>query len=485
MTSKNRGTKVLSVLVALVLTVLLAACSTTEVNKPDNNKKPSSDSATLAGDTKTFESYHTMEEFNDGLACVSCSIEDANGSKENKDSFFGYVNKEGDLVFYVKDGTSIFGNNFEDGFVYFQSKGQLYVVDTQGNIRSQYDQYQKVAGGGNSNIIYGDENNTVHCHGYGCVVFKEHIADFSNNRYKYTLYSPDKEVLMVFDPQNAEETEAYYAGDGVFAFYSETDDEETTELYFTQTNKKITLQDCDDVEFVDGFYRVEDKKLLNDEGEYIDINYKKVEKKLSQYADKYEKGKVGQLGYEIFYVSDDQILIYSHKTFYDSETETEYRLPILSYNAETDTLYEYTNADVLTKITGVENFQDGKLVLHLTGADNETYFSILDNQMQEVLAPTKVDEIGEKALSGLIKTKINGETIYYNLDGTIAFEFSDTGYRSIFDFSDGMAMVYGRNEIDIKTHDSYFGEEFAYINTKGEVVFDQIDKTKAKELNIY
>lgn len=467
---------------SIVIVLCLTACAVNPPLPTNSKYTPSTDNK----DTKTFEWYHTLDSFNSGLACVSCSI---SNSPENNDGFYGFVNKNGDLVFKVTNGARALGDQFDNGFFYVQEEGTLYVIDTEGNIRSKYASYDKVSAGGTSYYVYGSEENTVCSYGYGYVIFKEHIKDFSTSKYKYTLYSPDNEALYEYETTNSEPIGAYYTGCGVFAFNLEEDDQESTILYFTESKTTLILDTTSTIKFVNGYTIIDEKKIIDAKGSITEIDYSKYNNKVNEYIYKYDSTGDYSFGHEMSYIDNEYILYYSSSFYRDHDNDTVYYHPWFSYNYVTDKLYVYDNQEILSKVdwelAEYDNglgFQDGVLVLPLKGADEETYFTMINTKMEEIVPPTMVKSLDVNLHSGLLQTSHNNDVFYYKTDGTIAFKLSDTGYQNKFKFSDGAMLVYNKNDIDSDTVDSYFGEEFAYIDTSGKVLFTQINKTTAKEL---
>ena len=118
-------------------------------------------------------------------------IEDAGAYTENlayvfwddeDGSWKGYLNENGKVKFYMPvDGeNNQFDSKFDNGYTWFEYQEKFYVVDIDGNIRSEYDA----------------ENVFCYGAGYTWIETEDSGSWDDGGKNFYTLYDPDgKEVL--------------------------------------------------------------------------------------------------------------------------------------------------------------------------------------------------------------------------------------------------------------------------------------------------
>ena len=184
------------------------------------------DSSSSLKGTNFFDS----RKFQDGLAFVRIS-----GKGK---SYKGFLNKNGKLIFYIpfdEDETDAdiyrYDVNFENGYNWFEYDGIFYVIDTEGNIKSQYDA----------------ESVTDYGGGYTWLEEEENVSWDDAGFWRYTLYSPEGQEVCNYTISNTYLKSGNwsfgrkYIGDGNF-LYEKMDEEkgESICILCEAKTKKIT-----------------------------------------------------------------------------------------------------------------------------------------------------------------------------------------------------------------------------------------------------
>ncbi len=160
--------------------------------------------------------FFDPREFQDGLAFVRFS-----GKGE---SYKGFLDKSGKLKFYIPfDEDEIdadiyrYDVNFENAYNWFEYDGIFYVIDTDGNIKSQYDVESVADYGG----------------GYTWLEEEENVSWDDAGLCRYTLYSPEGQEVCNYTISNTYlENWSFgreYMGDGIF-LYEKMDEEKEDEV---------------------------------------------------------------------------------------------------------------------------------------------------------------------------------------------------------------------------------------------------------------
>lgn len=173
-------------------------------------------------------------------------IEDAGAYTENlayvfwddeDGSWKGYLNENGKVKFYMPvDGENDqFDSKFDNGYTWFEYQEKFYVVDIDGNIRSEYDA----------------ENVFCYGAGYTWIETEDSGSWDDGGKNFYTLYDPDgKEVLEEsedrFDEWGNEDSSfsCAYLGDAAFVYMKYTDaGEEQCWIYDIKSSSTMDIKE--------------------------------------------------------------------------------------------------------------------------------------------------------------------------------------------------------------------------------------------------
>ena len=132
--------------------------------------------------------------------------------------------------------------------------------------------------------------------------------------------------------------------------------------------------------------------------------------------------------------------------------------------------------------------KDG-ILFSFKGADGLNYCGLFDYELNCKLEPTKAtDYIANQNGTFVI---YNGSNTLYDKNGNKLYSFSEKGYNIVVNSSDKYVLVIGNkgqatlDKDTLKISGDATKYNFAVLDEKGEVVFDSIDTSSVKTIDIY
>lgn len=442
--------KTTSSIIIILILLLLAGCS------GDNNQNNNLN-LQLETNNKQENRSGTKLTITNNPGYINSFSEDLAWAFFDEDSrtLLGCFDKTGKIVYKTYDSIVAAGavQGYSEGYCYiFSSSGlkqingryiydnqRIAVIDKNGNVLGSYQYYNKEK---DKFEEYSKNSELCVAYGGGCVVIQKHVADFDSNHYEYTIYDENKNILT---------TETYdksptvrYLGKGVFAF-SQYDN---TKYYFKLSGKWIDFDYYDDISF-DCDYQVYSHN--SEHVNVVDIQGNKQEIDLSDYFE-YIKG--------VSNIHDNKFIVTSGSKEYGN-----FELGV--YDMSSHTLKKLNKyLDKIDEEKAIKlSYVDDRLILNLKGSDGDNYFALLDENLNTIIEPTKVNSIPE-INSGRF---IWGDNVC-DLDGNVVFSISSkfTSIETVaYAYIDGCLRI-GREEGGIECVD--------YIDVDGNLLFEIKDR---------
>ena len=370
---------------------------------------------------------------------------------EGNRTLLGCFDKTGKIIYKTYDSIVAADavKDYSEGYCYIfsgtkQSNGYFYdnlkisVVNKNGDVLGTYPYCHKE----NDKFEQYSKNSEI-CvaYGGGCVVIQKHVADFNSNHYEYTIYDENKNILTT---ETYDDTPTVrYLGKGVFAFLQGSN----TKYYFKSSGKWVDFDLYADVSF-DCAYQVysHDSEHVS----VVDIQGNKQEIDLSD-SFEYING--------VSEIHDNKFIVTSGSKSYGN-----FELGV--YDISSNTLKKLSKyLDKIDEEKAKESsYVDNRLILKLKGSDGNKYFTMLDENLNTIIEPTKVNSIPE----------INSERYIWNnnvydLNGNVVFSINSkfSGIETVAkQYIDGCLRI-GRKEGGVECVD--------YIDKDGNLLFEIID----------
>lgn len=384
--------KKLVICTLFVIAVTLSGCA----DKDATNKKSDTTSQNEKKESKkqkiTLATCGVIDEYSDGILWM-------NTSTEEYGSMISMVNKKGEIVAmfpndYQKELKKIKSfSQFEDGYANISYPNETHVIDKNGDIVS-------------TKTI--EEGYKVASIGAGYTVVEKHTAGFDNNTYDYYIYNQKGEELSKYEPNDGEEHEVKYMGNGVFAFKILTEEEGWTyDIYSCKSNKWVRQFIANDNTFINNDKIIIDAHIY-DAGE---------DQRISEIVilDENATVKKVKLPFEsinIFNVRDNSIISKNNCLLVDDNT-------ISILNLDTMELKQL-NETYFSRVTENNIHFDGDYIsLPLEGDDSKSYVGLFDLNFNIIKEP--IEQFGYTFSNGrLAVTHINEndqeETDVYSTD---------------------------------------------------------------------
>lgn len=388
----------------------------------------------------------------------------------------GFLDRKGNLKFYIPveafapdEEIYAYDVDFDNGYSWFQYNDIFYVIDSTGDVKSQYD---------NGNVV---------CYGGGYTWIVNNVNKSWDNAgtHEFILYNPNGKEVSNFSIDNVyyESGDYYfglvYVGEGVFA-YNILDVSEGTEspedkciLYYTDTSKAIETE----VEFL----KVRDAGIHNGiivltgtENEYqwqgddnpfvitLIKNGKIQEVKITGEI----IGEVGSypslLGWSGQYILFT-IVQNDHSIFWVYDIENK---KVKTYNGKyTDYVTDYTGAD--------SNVYQNILAIRMRGADKKGYVCLVNaDTMADIGDPIKAHSFENLYLeNGILAVDTGTEKVVYDLSNkALAYLESDQAIKNIGD------------DVLVITEEDQNGKEknFRYLHFDGTEIFQEVNISGSK-----
>ena len=135
------------------------------------------------------------------------------------------------------------------------------------------------------------------------------------------------------------------------------------------------------------------------------------------------------------------------------------------------------------------SYNNDGILFCFKGADGLNYCGLFDYELNCKLEPTKAtDYIANQNGTFVI---YNGSNTLYDKNGNKLYSFSEKGYNIVVNSSDKYVLVIGNkgqatlDKDTLKISGDATKYNFAVLDEKGEVVFDSIDTSSVKTIDIY
>lgn len=353
-----------------------------------------------------------------------------------------------------------FDCKFDNGYTWFEYREKFYVIDIDGNIKSEYDA----------------EN--VFCYGAGYTWLKNEESGSWNDGGKivYTLYDPNgKEILErsidKFDEWGDEYAYSFscaYLGDAAFA-YMDTQ-EEQCRIYDIKSSSIMDIKedygkiaDCGRHEnIIATVVNSEDLESCN-----LVLIYNGNEQIIQipkQYSGEYSLPSL--LGW-----SDKYALL----TLYNDNEEAQ---PALIYDIKNQSFKEYKGKYkryLVDYSTVSSDIYKNILALRIEGADGKWYVCLVNaDTLEEIGDPIEADDFVLKNKVLLVKNEYDYEekTGIYDLQNNLLLSLNEN--ETVKDI--------GKNILLIQTEDDYEESYYKFIRFNGNLMFDTVDVSQARKL---
>lgn len=461
----NKLNKLLSFFV-LVCVVCFAGCSngkkqndTSETvnqsqNSSDLSTSEKSDNQTTDYSPKTYVPINTNNSgfnFNEDLAWVKYT---------DGQDYYGCIDNNGKMLFRCPAESFSEATIFENGYSGLKNTDSntiCTVVDKNGK-------------------VYGTYTN-VTAYGYGYTVVETSVADFNDAYYKYDMYNPNGKIVYTYKSVSNEKASVGYSGEGVFCIH---DNNEKT-VYFAKTGKEWKCNDADlnDLYFNNGISVIKTGEktmaIVTPDGE----------------VNEFENSKITAKG------DRKNTKVYGNCLVYAELDDTK---SVETYNVKEKTISKM-DSDYIGKLKLVytsphymmfpePSYNNDGILFCFKGADGLNYCGLFDYELKCKLEPIVSDDYIANE-NGTFVIRTNGVNILYDKDGNELYPFTDKGYNLVVCSSDKYVLVIGNKEqttfdkdtLKISGDDTKYN--FAVLDEKGEVVFDSIDTSSVKTVDIY
>ena len=460
-----------SVLLILILLVLSGCSSTNDKTNSSSKTKENSDYLYL------------ISNYSNGVAWVKyCDASAKEKTKEGIHPKFGCIDQDGNLLFYYS-ATNITHDpsDFSNGYSYIESDGgkKLTVIDTAGNICSTYNLVSE-SNDGFKITKSGNMDNYCVAYGDGYEVVQTHDSGFDNNSYTYTIYDANNNQVYQLSEKPQEEIKVKYWGHGVFSF-------KNTGFYYsysgTWVEDKHAKPDGEfdaDMRFKDVVYG--DSYIVGDyRDEYVNLEY------IDDSGNDINTTTMSrqELGWQIVStnVYSNRCLIYGYPN--DGKMSKMY-----IYNFDDNSLVQLTDEKYLNQLD--EDFKyyfmDNRIVLTTEGQDGKSYFCIFDYEWNAKSEPKEYSFISvsnNRIIRNCKEVYDENGDLVFEIDNNYVHSMGDAEYAvyNIPTYKDDMLVV--QTELDNRFNGVFSGSlGFAVYDLNGEIVFNQLSMSNAKEIEI-
>lgn len=462
--------KILSALV-LVCIVCLTGCSngslqnnTSKTSGRESNLNTSS--ANNNGNTETKSSHKTYDPINTTNAGFNFNEDLAWVKYTDGQDYYGCIDNSGKMLFRCSAENFSNATIFENGYSGLEKTDVNLEAKTSNTTCTIIDKNGKV---------YGTYSN-VTAYGYGYTVVETYTSGYKEAYYQYDIYSPSGKIVYTYNTETNEKASVGYHGEGVFCIR----DNNEKVVYFAKKEKewKCNGADLDDLYFNDGIAVIETGEktmaIIKSDGEITE----------------FEKSKITAKGDRKNSRVYDNCLVYADL---DGAKSVE------TYDLQKETVFqmesEYAeNLKVVDTSPGymmhpAPSYNKDGILFSFKGADGLNYCGLFDYELNCKLEPTKAtDYIANQNGTFVI---YNGSNTLYDKNGNKLYSFSEKGYNIVVNSSDKYVLVIGNkgqatlDKDTLKISGDATKYNFAVLDEKGEVVFDSIDTSSVKTIDIY
>lgn len=347
------------------------------------------------------------------------------------EQYHAMIDKDGNALarFNTKDVS--FVTDFQDGYAHVDTSNASFIIDKSGKIIRQYSSTNE---------------ETVKEDNGGYVVTEQETSGFDSVGYVYTIYGPDGTVLEQFtNEKELDYDQITYGGKGVLKF-------DNIGYFCAQSNT-----------WVDGAYSL---PVFHDDISVIATTYRDVNGDLfggiatlsttgetnviySDYSSHWFTPSV---------IVDNTCVLYDYAGYdaqliaMDLSTMEEYPLAEEYYTKLWDDLDEE-----------IYNPFDGRIVVHMEGADGNGYVGVFDTKMNLLFGP--IEGYAKAYSSGrLVLNTADTGTVVYDTDGNIVYSITEKGYKETVErYACGALLVFDRDG------------NATYLDTEGNPLFEAVN----------
>lgn len=460
--------RILIFMITLFSLVFLAACGNSQQETPASDvaaEETNFQEAAISSEPAVQKVVKIVnaKTFHDDLAWVEF--------EENGVRYTGWIDETGKCLYKTEGSFSL--ANFENGYAHISDDQYTYVVSDQGIICSRY------------------PNDEVVACGYGYTWLAETSSGFESVHTTYTLFDPDRKELERFEKDQSEEIYNFeYRGAGIFSYAEDGGDYGTGvgTFYSVKTdqwiNRWVTFSPA---YWPSAAFQSVDGYLVIFAGYYSNSCF-------ISYID--ENG----VGYDIDIpeeygtspmvcgVSQGFMLLYNDngsKSFYytvDLENQVFQKLT----GEYADKIDWDENGGPITKNEEHcgSSFRDGIAAIALIGADGNRYYQLFDTSWNPIGDPIRANDMEVGSRDVLITTNlvVKGKAVLYGAkEKQRIIAYDQNGEELLNTETDGLNLYlrFADNIFVGQTEDN----EYVYLTTDGEKLFDSLNASTAKEID--
>lgn len=436
----------------LISAFIISASGCNFFTKSEQKNTVESNTVTSTSSTETepttvptatiIDDVNTIHPFSEDLAWISY--------EENDISYWGCVNKSGEILFKFNDNEYNYNKDYYNGYAYLKSndRTKLYVVDKEGSICSSYNLMIEDYDGHFTVTV---TNSSEHAVAYGCgyTVVQTHNADFDSAYYLYTIYDANGNVIDTYKTETDKELNVYYCGKDVFYFDKTS---EKRDFFFAKSKNWIVTEyyKNDDITFYDNyaFLQTNDKKSV-----FLDSDGTIKECEIPG----------GTNSQKINSIYDDVCLLINN-----------YNGTLSTYDINTNSYYTLTNESYLSRIDwdNAENiiYNDNAIIVPLIGDDKKDYVTVFDKEWNVILEPF------EASTFSLINDErfIIDNELVYDTKGNVVFNLSSYNMNSARDYYEGVTVANSSSYGNPYGQYLYSNLSFIFLDVDGNVLFENI-----------
>ncbi len=356
-------------------------------------------------------------------------------------TFKAIIDKDGKLLsrYTAGDSQTTAGlqvTPFSNGFASIKSNSSFNVVNTEGDIVSTY---------------FLDDNNRMIAFGDGYTLMEEHNADFDTSEYIYRIYDATGHTIEEFkEDEPIPENGTYFCGKGMFCIGF-------NDFYSVNARKWTTLENAahSQIQFYDDF------AVVSSEGLTV-MN---------------TKGEVSERSLENLPVKDVNAAPVKNGVCVLRNSSEKY---LAVYHFDTGEVYQIdaSYAEKLNWESSLESltFDNDRITLGLSGADEKSYVAVFDRQWNMIMEPIEYKRFFSDYCDDRMIVSTETGTPVYDENGEIVFSLEDKGYVND-DFVRNGYRPYENGVMQVITDDGV-----QYLDIQGKELLKHIETGSVKEI---
>ena len=398
------------------------------LNAAEETRQKEEEAARLEAEKQPPE-IKTMRQYSEDIAWMQYN--------DKGENYWAIIDKAGNII--SRFPTSEFfgeGTAFLDGYSNVSIKdGGYCIIDTKGAILRQYD-------------FSDGERSLLNQAGYSVTV--KEVSGFDTKGYQYTIYNRDGAILDQFDYKyELDYNQVEYCGKDVFRF--------SNIGYFCAQNKTWVDWEAESPVFYGNIataaktYYDADKSLYGDRFGGV-VALSTTGETTTVYS-----SYVGQLSGVSDIIDNICVLFDGYRlSAIDVLTGEEYPLAeeYCEKIYEKNSLFSHGSWS-----KEVYNPSNGRVIVHLMGADENGYVGVFDTKMNLLFGP-----IEGYAKAYADERMILNEDLVYDTDGNVVFSLNEKGLEPEGSYSCGALLVFDRQN-----------KKYEYLDTDGNLLFEKVN----------